>query len=219
MSNQTPEQRAEEIVNHFFSTPLTIEEHTLAVQIAKEIAYEPESKALALGEWRERVNQFEQDLHTRLSQADTPSQRAALRFASLLLQYVASEAAKNIFNNLQERLTFLEQGLEHAENFLIQGETAGVRKLVLTLYVNAGFTLGAAPFNDAERQLKTHQRGLEHAENFLTQGETAAEMREPMLVLYNGISSTLGNSGQQAIQHLPALGLLSWISLSNIAQI
>jgi hypothetical protein len=220
MPNQTPEQRAEEAINDYFvDTPLTTEEHTLAVQIAKEIYYETESKALALGEWRERVNQFEQDLHTRLSQTDTPLQRAALRFSSLFLQYTASEAAKKIFSNPQERLTFLEHGLEHAENFLTQRETAaGVREMVLRLYVNTGLTLEAAPFNDAERELEYKQRGLEHAENFLTQGETAAGVRKWMLFLYNSISSRLGNSGQQAIQHLPALGFWSWISLAKAEQ-
>jgi len=170
MPNPTLEQIAEEDVNNHFGNRLTTEEHTLAVQILKEIYYETESKALALGEWRARVNQFEQDLHTRLSQADTPSQRAALRFSILYLQSVASEAARDIFSNPQESLTFLEQSLEHAENFLTQGETAAVvRERVLILYYNAGLTLGTVPFNDAERQLKSFQRGLEHAENFLTQ--------------------------------------------------
>ena len=89
MPYPTLEQRAEETVNDFFGTPLTPEEHTLAVQISKEIYLETESKALALAEWQERVNQFEEDLHTRLSQADTAPQRAVLRFASLYLQQVA----------------------------------------------------------------------------------------------------------------------------------
>jgi len=218
MPNQTPEQRAEETVNNFFGNRLTTEEHSLAVQIVKEILYELESKALALGEWRERVNQFEQDLHTRLSQADTASQRAALRLASLLLQYAASQAARDIFNNPQESLTFLEQGLEHAENFLTQGETAaGVREMVLGLYNDTGMVLGAAPFNDAERQLESYQRGLEHAENFLTQGETSVAVRKEVLNLYNNISNFFYRSGQKGleIQHLPALGFWSWISLAK----
>ena len=67
MPNPTLEQLAEEAVNkHFGNRLTTTEEHTLAVQIVKEILYETESKALALGEWRARVNQFKQDLHTRL---------------------------------------------------------------------------------------------------------------------------------------------------------
>jgi hypothetical protein len=219
MPNPTLEQIAEETINSYFGTPLTTEEHTLTVQIIKEIYLETESKALALGKWRARVNQFEQDLHTRLSQADTPSQRAALRFASLFLQYIASEAARDIFSNPQEMFTFLEQGIEHAENFLTQGETAaGVREQVLILYINAVITLGAAPFNDAERQLEYEQRGLEHAENFLTQGETAAGVREQVLILYDGISTLFNNSGQKGllIQHLPALGFWSWISLAKV---
>jgi len=217
MLNLTLEQLAE-LINKTFGNRLTTEERTLAAQIVKEIGIEAESKALALGEWRARVNQFEQDLHTRLSQADTPSQRAALRFASLFLQQIASEAAINIFNNPQESLTFLEQGLEHAENFLRQGETAAaVRERVLILYYNAGFTLEVAPFNDAERQLKTYQRGLEHAENFFTQGETTAGVREEVLRLYDSISAEFHNSGQIGlqIQHLPALGFWSWISLAK----
>ncbi len=134
MSNQTPEQLAEKEVNRFFGNRLTTEEYTLAVQIAKEIYHETKFNALAWAEWQERVSQFEQDLHTRLSQAEPP-QRAALRFASLFLQQVACEAAKNIFSNPQESLIYLERGIEHAENFLTQGETAaGVREVVLILY-------------------------------------------------------------------------------------
>jgi hypothetical protein len=168
MPNPTLEQLAEETINNHFGNPLTTEEHTLAVQIVKEIYFEAELKALALGEWRARVNQFKQDLHTRLSQADTPSQRAALRFASLFLQYIAGGAADNTFNNPQENFTFLEQGIEHAENFL-------------------------------------------------TQGETAAEVREQVLILYDSISALFHNSGQKdlKIQHLPALGFWSWISLAK----
>ncbi|MCK5523412.1 MAG: hypothetical protein KAI83_09800, partial [Thiomargarita sp.] len=192
MSNLTPEQLAEEDVNRFFGNRLTTEEHNLAVQIEKEIFYKTESNALA--EWRERVSQFEQDLHTRLSQAE-PSQRAALRFAILFLQYIASEAARNLFNNPRESLIYLERGIEHAENFLTQGETAaGVREQILKLYFNAGVTLRTAPFNDAERALETYQRGIEHAENFLTQGETAAGVREEVLRLYVNAGNTLGSA-------------------------
>jgi len=219
MPNPTLEQIAEKTINDYFGNRLTTEERALAVQIDKEIYYETESKALALGEWRERVNQFEQDLHTRLSQADTPSQRAALRFSSLFLQQTASQAARDIFSsNPQERLTFLEQGIEHAKNFLTQGETAAaVRERVLNLYHNAVVTLKAAPFNDAERELTSYQRALEHAENFLKQGETAAEVREQVLILYDDISGLFHNSGQTGleIQHLPALGFWSWISLAK----
>ncbi len=124
MSNQTPEQLAEKEVNRFFGNRLTTEEYTLAVQIAKEIYHETKFNALAWAEWRERVSQFEQDLHTRLSQAEPP-QRAALRFASLFLQQVACEAAKNIFSNPQESLIYLERGIEHAENFLTQNVIGG----------------------------------------------------------------------------------------------
>jgi len=95
MPNLTLEEIAE-AVNELFGNRLTTEEHTLATQIAKEIGFDPKSKALALGEWRERVNQFEQDLHTRLSQADTPSQRATLPFAILFLQQVASDVAREL---------------------------------------------------------------------------------------------------------------------------
>jgi len=190
---KTPEQRAEEVINNNFGNRLTPEEHTLAVQIAKEIFYETESKASALAEWRESVNQFAEDLHTRLSQADTAPQRAVLRFASLYLQQVAFEAATIIFNNPPESLICLERGLKHAEQFLTQGETAAwVRELVLKLYVNAGVTLGIAPFNDAERALDSYQRGLKHAEQFLTQGETAAGVRERVLNLYHNAGMTLG---------------------------
>ncbi len=192
MSNKTPEQRAEKDVNRFFDNRLTTEEHNLAVQIVKEIFQETASKDLAWAEWRERVSQFEQDLHIRLSQAE-PSQRATLRFAILFLQQIADDAARNIFSNPQESLIYLERGIEHAENFLTQGETAAeVREEVLRLYVNAGNTLGAAPFNDAERKLETYQRGIEHAENFLTQGETAAGVRERVLNLYFNAGNTLG---------------------------
>ncbi|RKZ44240.1 MAG: hypothetical protein DRQ41_03330 [Gammaproteobacteria bacterium] len=129
MPNLTPEQLAEETVNNFFGSRLTPEEHSLAVQIAKEIYYETESKTLALAEWQGRVKQFEEDLDTRLSQAETPSERAALRFASLFLQDIARDAAQNIFSNPEESLICLERGLKHAENFLTQGETAaGVRE-------------------------------------------------------------------------------------------
>jgi len=88
---------------------------------------------------------------------------------------------------------------------------------VLKLYVNAGVTLGIAPFNDAERALDSYQRGLKHAEQFLTQGEIAAGVREEVLRLYDGISTVFHNSGQKGleIQHLPALCLWSWISLAK----
>ncbi len=220
MTDITPEQLVEEYINDIFGNRLTAEEHSLAVQIAKEIYYETASNAEPLAQWRERVSQFEQDLHTRLSQAETPEQRAALRFAYLYLHDVASEAATNIFSNPPEGLTYLEHGLEHAEDFLAQGETAAaVRELVLKLYVNAGVTLGQAPFLDAEKKLALYQRGLEHAEDFLEQGETAASVRELVLQLYNiGFSGTYYNTGQtgQVISLLPINGLWTWVALAQL---
>ncbi len=219
MTDKTPEQLAEAVINDNFGNRLTVEEHSLAVQITKEIGYETESNAEDLAQWRERVSQFEQDLHSRLSQAETPGQRAALRFAYLYLHDTAREAATDIFSNPAEGLTYLEHSLEHAEAFLAQGETAAsVREMVLKLYGATGQTLGQAQFLDAEKQLASFQRGLEHAEAFLAQGETATGVRESVLGLYNGYSVTYYNTGQtgQVISLLPINGLWSWIALAQL---
>jgi len=194
MSNEPSEQQlAEATVNYFFGNGLTTEQHTIAVQITKEIDVEAESKALALEQWRERVSQFEQDFQTRLSQADTPQQLSSLRLASLWLQFMAAGAATNDFINELEARTHYERGIEYAEAFLAQGETeANVRGMVLILYYDAGGTLGKEPFNDAKKQLTYYQRGIDHNETFLTQGETNAAGREWVLKLYFNAGNTLG---------------------------
>jgi hypothetical protein len=125
------------------------------------------------------------------------------------------------FNDAAQRMKYYQRGLEHAESFLEQGETrSAVRDLVLSLYYNAGNTQRQAPFNDAAQRMKYYQRGLEHAESFLEQGETRSAVRELVLNLYSSISTTYHNSGQtgQEIQHLPILGLWSWVSLNKAEQ-
>jgi len=165
MSNKTPEQRAEEIVNTHFDNRLTAEEHAIAVKIPKEIFYSPEAEALSFETWREQITQFDQDLQTRLSQADTPEQRATLRFGYLFLQQIADEAAGEIFGKPREGLIYLEHGIKHAQAFLKKGETASVvREQVLSLYSNAGVAWGKQ--GQVDKEIDTYQQGLKHAEAF-----------------------------------------------------
>ncbi len=193
MTDETLEQRAEQIVNYNFSNRLSAEEHRLAIEITKEIYLSPEE--LPFDIWHEHVSQFDQQLQTRLSQAETPEQRAVLRFASLLLQSVAEDAATSIFSNRQQSLAYLEQGLKHAEAFLSDGETtSGVREQVLQLYVNAVGTL--EQLGQVDKAVETAQRGLKHAEAFLSDGETTSGVREQVLQLYVNAVGTLEQLGQ-----------------------
>ena len=205
MPTLTPEQiteLTEAAVNEFFSNSLTLNQHTFAVQITKEIFVkieskaEMESKASALQQFHERVTQFEQDFQIHLKQADTPQQLSALRFAILWLQFTAGgAAAQKVVKDQYESLKHSERGIKYAEAFLAQGETeANVHAVVLMLYSGMGYTLGNAPFNDAKQQLTYYQRGLDHAETFLTQGETNAAVLEWILDLYSKAGVTLGNA-------------------------
>jgi CHAT domain-containing protein len=218
MSTITPEQHAEAVVNDFFGNSLTTEQHTLAVQISKEIFFEAKSKALALEQWRERVSQFEQDFQTRLSQADTPQQLSALRLASLRLQDVTGEAARDIFNEPLEERTHYERGVEYAKAFLAQGETeTNVRVIALKLCKETAVTLKNAPFNNAKMAFAYSQRGIDHAETFLTQGET--NVAERVFMLYDIHLSLYFYTDQigQLLSLLPMKGLWSWIALNQVA--
>jgi len=114
MQDETFEQLAEKSININFGNRLTPEEHALAVQIAKEIYYDAEN--LSFDVRQAQVAQSDQDLQTRLNQADTAEEKVTLR-------------------NPQESFAYLQRGLEHAEAFVEQGETsAGVREPVLSLY-------------------------------------------------------------------------------------
>ncbi|EDN72383.1 hypothetical protein BGS_0661 [Beggiatoa sp. SS] len=55
MLNETPEQRAEKIINAHFGNRLTAEEHALVVQIWKAIYLSPEAKAISFETWHETV--------------------------------------------------------------------------------------------------------------------------------------------------------------------
>jgi hypothetical protein len=193
MKNQTLEQRAEKLIQDNFGNSLTPEEHPIAIEVVKEIFLSAED--LPFDKWQQQVSQFNQDLQTRLSQAETIPEQSALHFAILFSQYLASEQARNIFNNSQEELIYLEYGIKHAE-FILEFKaklcSPAVREQMLTLYVNAGVTQGAAPFNDAHKKLEYYQRGLKYAEDFLKQGETAAGVREQVLKLYNYAGITQG---------------------------
>ena len=195
MSNKTPEQRAEETINAHFGNRLTAEEHAIAVKIFKEIYYSPKAEAFSFATWREQLTQFDQDLQTRLSQADTPEQRAALRFGYLFLQQIADEAARQIFGKPRDGLTYLEHGIKHAQAFLKAGETAsGVREMVLSLYINAGIVWKEQ--GQVDKALDTYQQGLKHAEAFLKDGETASGVRETVLSLYFNAGVVWREKGQ-----------------------
>jgi hypothetical protein len=214
--NETLEQKAEENINRFFGNRLSPEERTWALQIVKEIFWEwyfLDSKALALEKWRERVTQFDRDIQTRLTQAETPEERSTLRFAYLFLHQIAGDAAENIFEQPQECLQYLLQGIEHAEDFLNAGETApAVREQMLKLYVNAGVT--QKKLGQPQAELDTYQKGLQYAKAFLNDGETASVVRATVLKLYvnaGGTQSQLGqpqaellDTDQKGIQHAQA---------------
>ncbi len=200
MSNETPEQRAEEKVNEYFGNSLTTEQHTLAVQIIKEIYYKAdpeimEFKALDLEEWRKRVSKFEQDFQTQLKQENnTPQQLSTLRFAILWLQTTSGEIAKNKFNESAEGLTHYEQGIKYTEDFINKGETdSKVREHVLSLYRNTGITYGEQ--GDLTKGLEYYKLGINHAEDFINKGETDSKVREEVLILYRNTGITYGEQG------------------------
>jgi tetratricopeptide (TPR) repeat protein len=229
MSNKTPEQRAEENVNANFGNRLTAEEHAIVVQIDKEIYYSPEAEGLSFETWREQLTQFDQDLQTRLSQADTAEQRAALRFGYLYLQQTADDAARNLFDKPREDLTYLEHGIKHAQAFLKEGETdKRVRGEVLRLYYNAWNAYYEQ--GQFDKALDTYQQGIKHAQAFLKAGETDKRVREGVLRLYYNAGNAYYEQGQfdkeidtyqQGIKHAEAFlkagetdkGVREWVLL------
>ena len=141
-------------------------------------------------------NPLKNKVTTLLEQINETSgeKQSALR-TELLDLYLDSAERAYYSNQKTEAYQLLQRGLEHAQAFLNQGETASsVREGVLQLYVNMGGTLGQPPFSDAQQKLATYQRGLEHAQAFLKQGETASSVREPVLNLYLNMGVTLGQA-------------------------
>jgi len=165
-------------------------------------------------------NPLKNKVTTLLEQINETSgeKQSALR-TKLLNLYFNSGVDAYHSNQTTEAYQLWQRGLEHAEAFLNQGETASsVREQVLKLYLNMGNTLGEAPFLDAQQALATHQRGLEYAQDFLKQGETASSMREWVLKLYANLTRTLQQTGQEALQipYFPISGLLSWFGFDKI---
>ena len=90
-----------------------------------------------------------------------------------------------------------------------------LRAELLQHYIDNG---GKAYLADNKKKtFELLQRGLTHAESFLELGETQSGVRDQVLKLYGSILSTYGQSRQtgQQIQHLPLLGLWSWVSLNK----
>jgi len=167
-------------------------------------------------------NPLENEVTTLLEQINETSgeKQSALR-TELLKLYFDSALTAYISNQKTEQYQLLQRGLEHAQAFLNQGETASsVREAILKLYFNMGKTLGDAPFLDAEQKRATYQRGIEHAQVFLKQGETASSVREVVLALYTALTAVLPETGQQALQipYFPISGLFSWFSFDKIQE-
>jgi len=183
LPDETLNQFAQAAVDKIFANHLNREEHGFAVQIAQEIKYLYD-KNLPVEQWRNHVTDFEQSLQAKLNQAQTASQRSALRFACLWLQQNAGQAVEQVYNKLPEQQAYYKQGVEQAEQFLAQGETAAfVREVVLRLYLNAGLAYGKQ--DDWQKEIDTYLKALSHAEAFLTAGETASGVREQVLRLYS----------------------------------
>jgi hypothetical protein len=140
--------------------------------------------------------------------------------AELLGYYVDNGLNAYEIQDYKKAFEFWKCGITHAECFLEQGETqSAVRWHLLSMYLLIG-KLQQETFNDAAQAFKRYQRGLTLAESFLEQGETLSAVREMVLNLYDNISSKYHNIGQteQEIQHLPILGLWSWVSLNKTEQ-
>ena len=194
LPDETLNQFAQAAVDKIFANHLNREEHSFAVQIVQEIKYLYD-KNLPVEQWRNHVTDFEQSLQAKLNQAQTASQRSALRFACLWLQQNASKAVEQVYNKLPEQQAYYKQGVEQAEQFLAQGETAAsVREVVLRLYLNAGLAYGKQ--DDWQKEIDTYLKALSHAEAFLTAGETASGVREWVLRLYFNAGLTYGQQGE-----------------------
>jgi tetratricopeptide (TPR) repeat protein len=182
MPDETLKEIAQAAVDDFFGNRLNTEEHGFAVQIVQEIKSSVE-KNLPVEQWRNHVTDFEQSLQAKLNQAQTASQRSALRFACLWLQQIAGETIEQVYNKLPEQLAYYKRGIEQAEQILAQGETAAsVREQVLRLCDKAGEAYYTQ--NNLPQAIDTYLKGLPHAEAFLTAGETASGVREWVLKLY-----------------------------------
>jgi hypothetical protein len=141
-------------------------------------------------DWQTEVDNRANALVEQLNQ-DSSDKQAEGR-AQLLLWYLrAGRFAESVFNDAAQEMKYYQRGLDYAEQFLAQRETAsGVREQVLNLYFNAGFTQSQPPFNDAAQAMKYYQRGLDYAEPFLAQRETASGVRELVLQLYVNAGGT-----------------------------
>jgi len=133
------------------------------------------------------------------------------------------ELVLNLYSNagaiqkeVTQKLSYYQKGIEYAQDFLANGETASaVRELVLNLYSNAG-----AIQKEFTQHLSYYQKGIEYAQDFLAKGETASAMHEVVFNLYSNFLTTWYNVSQtsQIIQHLPIFGFWSWVSLSEAKQ-
>jgi hypothetical protein len=144
-------------------------------------------------DWQTEVDNRATTLVEQLNQ-DSSSEKLAEGRAQLLLWYLrAGRFAESVFNDAAQEMKYYQRGLDYAEQFLAQRETAsGVREQVLNLYFNAGFTQSQPPFNDAAQAMKYYQRGLDYAEQFLAQRETASGVREQVLRLYSNAGVAQG---------------------------
>jgi hypothetical protein len=138
-------------------------------------------------------NPLEKEVTALLEQINETSgeKQSALRTKVLEL-YFNSAYKADISNKKTEAFQLLKLGIEHAQDFLNQGETdSSVRELILNMYHNMGIKLSETPFSDSQQAVTTYQRGLEHALGFLKQGETASSVREFILNFYYNIAISL----------------------------
>ena len=144
----------------------------------------------------------------------------SLRELVLKLYLNAGTNARQALNAPTEAQQFYHRGLNHAEQFLNRYDEvdSGIREQVLRLYGSMGVLQRKLAANDVELELRYYQQGLKQAQAFLQQGEAQPAIYENILKLYTNILSTWYEKESMAtvIQHLPHLGLWTWVSLGKM---
>jgi len=113
-----------------------------ATQEEREIIEESLSLYAKVGNysaWLTEVDSHANTLLERITPEDSEAQ-TTWRVKLLRWYYITGVLAGILFNDATQKLSYYQKGIEYAQDFLANGETAAaVREQVLKLYFNAGF--------------------------------------------------------------------------------
>jgi CHAT domain-containing protein len=186
---------------------LTPDQQTFVEEILRKVLFSKDlDDSLDFFHWQSQVTALEQDLTQRLASLPSPPETGAtganpatLRFALLLLYWVAAEVAEMKFDNLPARGELYQRGLTQAAAWALDAEgDPRVREQVLNLHVNLGVRLGQdGPEKNVSAEIEQYRRGLTQAAAWALDAEGDPRVREQVLKLHFNLGLSLGQDGPE----------------------